>query len=200
MLLHVRQSAYVPERLIIFELKLLCKRKAFTAIESISPLASFVLMNTRPMAHLFGPAPAPPAAFVAITMIVMMAPLHNVAQDYPVKPIRLVVPYAPGGGMDLLMRPVAQRLVQILGQPVVVDNRAGATGIMGADAVAKAQPDGYTILAAFASHYLQKFVTKNEPYDAVNDFVPVTQVARSPNMIVLHPSVPAQNVTELVLP
>ena len=145
---------------------------------------------------MFRPAPALPAAIAVIVLIV--TPLQASAQDYPAKPIRLVVPYAPGGGMDLLMRPVAQRLALVLGQSVVVDNRAGATGIIGADAVAKAQPDGYTILAAFASHYLQQFVTKNEPYDAVNDFVPVTQVAKSPNMIVLHPSVPAQNVTELV--
>ncbi len=143
--------------------------------------------------------PGPGLAYPgAIAVIVMTLPLHSTAQDYPAKPIRLVVPYAPGGGMDLLMRPVAQRLAQIVGQAVVVDNRAGATGIIGADAVAKAPPDGYTILAAFASHYLQKFVSKNEPYDAVNDFVPVTQVAKSPNMIVLHPSVPAHTVTELV--
>jgi tripartite-type tricarboxylate transporter receptor subunit TctC len=148
------------------------------------------------MSHMSGPASAVPAAIAAITLTVM--PLYATAQDYPAKPIRLVVPYAPGGGMDLLMRPLAQRLAQVVGQSVVVDNRAGATGIIGADTVAKAPPDGYTILAAFASHYLQKFVTKNEPYDAVNDFVPVTQVAKSPNMIVLHPAVPAQNVSELV--
>jgi tripartite-type tricarboxylate transporter receptor subunit TctC len=149
---------------------------------------------------MFRPGPAFFGTIAVITAITITLPLplHATAQDYPTKPIRLVVPYAPGGGTDLLMRPVAQRLGQILGHPVVVDNRGGATGIIGADAVAKAPPDGYTILAVVASHYLQRFVTKNEPYDAVNDFVPVTQIAKSPNMIVLHPSVPAQNVTELV--
>jgi tripartite-type tricarboxylate transporter receptor subunit TctC len=120
------------------------------------------------------------------------------AQDYPSKPIRLIVPYAPGGGLDLLMRPVAQRLSQLLGQPVVVDNRAGATGVIGADIAAKSPPDGYTLLAAFGSHTLQPFVSKNVPYDAVNDFVPITVVAKTPNMIVVHPSIAVHNVAALV--
>jgi tripartite-type tricarboxylate transporter receptor subunit TctC len=147
---------------------------------------------------IFQPCPAARATIALLAAIAATLPLHTSAQDYPTKPIRLVVPYAPGGGTDLLMRPVAQRLAQIVGQPVVVDNRGGATGIIGADAVAKAQPDGYTLLAVVASHYLQPFVSKHVPYDAVDDFVPVTQVAKSPNMIVLHPAVPAQNVSELV--
>ncbi len=151
-------------------------------------------MPIKPESPVFGSGPA----IAAIAAMTLALPLYVCAQAYPLKPIRLVVPYAPGGGTDLLMRPVAQRLGQIFGQTIVVDNRGGATGIIGADAVAKAPPDGYTLLAVVASHYLQQFVNKNEPYHAVNDFVPVTQIAKSPNMIVLHPAVPAHNVTELV--
>jgi tripartite-type tricarboxylate transporter receptor subunit TctC len=134
---------------------------------------------------------------IALTAL-LAAPLAAFAQAYPTKPIRLIVPYAPGGGLDLFTRPVAAKLAEQLGQPVVVENRAGATGIIGADVVAKSTPDGYTILAAFASQYLQPFVSKNVPFDNLRDFTPIIGAARAPNTIVVNAAVPVSSMKELI--
>jgi tripartite-type tricarboxylate transporter receptor subunit TctC len=134
---------------------------------------------------------------IALTAV-LAAPLAAFAQAYPTKPIRLIVPYAPGGGLDLFTRPVAAKLAEQLGQPVVVENRAGATGIIGADVVAKSAPDGYTILAAFASQYLQPFVSKNVPFDNLRDFTPIIGAARAPNTIVVNAAVPVGSMKELI--
>jgi tripartite-type tricarboxylate transporter receptor subunit TctC len=136
--------------------------------------------------------------FRILLAALLSAPLVGFAQTYPTKPIRLIVPYAPGGGLDLFTRPVAIKLGEQLGQPIVVENRAGATGIIGADVVAKAAPDGYTILAAFASQYLQPFVSKNVPFDGLRDFTPIIAAARAPNTIVVNSAVPVGSLKDLI--
>lgn len=120
-------------------------------------------------------------------------------QSYPVKAVRLVVPYPPGGGADLLARPIAQALGDKLGQSVVVDNRGGATGMIGTDIVAKSPADGYTMLMASSAEVaLNVAVYSKMSYDPERDLAPVTQVASSPLVLVVHPSLPARNVKEFI--
>jgi tripartite-type tricarboxylate transporter receptor subunit TctC len=109
------------------------------------------------------------------------------AQSYPSRPIRMVVPTSPGGVTDTAARAVAPRLAEALGQPIVVDNRAGAGGIIGTDIVAKAAPDGYTVLAVFDSFVSNPHVFRNAPYDVVRDFAPVSMMIRGPQLVVVHP-------------
>ncbi|HYH43184.1 MAG TPA: tripartite tricarboxylate transporter substrate binding protein [Burkholderiales bacterium] len=121
------------------------------------------------------------------------------AQPYPAKPLRLVVPFAAGGGSDLVARTVAQKLTEALGQPVVVDNRAGAAGTIGAEIVAKSPPDGHTLLMGSSGPLaINPSLYAKLPYDAARDFAPVALVTVMPFMIVTHPSLPAQSVKELV--
>ncbi len=121
------------------------------------------------------------------------------AQDYPSKPIRLVVPFAAGGATDVLARLVGERLTASLGQQVVVDNRPGAGGNIGSDLVARAEPDGYTILmGAVGTHAINPSLYPKMPYDPVKDFAPVTLVASVPNVLVVNPEVPANSVQELI--
>jgi tripartite-type tricarboxylate transporter receptor subunit TctC len=120
-------------------------------------------------------------------------------QNYPVRPVRLVVPYPPGGGADLLARPIAQALGDKLGQSVVVDNRGGATGMIGTDIVAKSPADGYTMLMASSAEVaLNVAVYSKMSYNPERDLAPVTQVAASPLVLVVHPSLPAKNVKEFI--
>ena len=120
-------------------------------------------------------------------------------QAYPAKPIRMMVGFAPGGGTDIVGRIVAQKLGEALGQQIIVDNRAGASGQLAAELVAKAAPDGYTIMMAHiaAISILPSLVTKL-PYDPLKDFAPVSLAAIGPNLLVVHPSVPAKSVKELI--
>lgn len=121
------------------------------------------------------------------------------AQNYPSKTIRLIVPFSPGGGTDFFARVVATKLTQVLGQPVVVDNRAGAGGIIGTDLVAKAAPDGYTLLMGHTGTLaINPSLYTKIPYDPVRDFSPVSLVAISPLVLVTNPSVPVKTVKELV--
>ena len=121
------------------------------------------------------------------------------AQSYPTKPVRIIVPYPAGGSTDIIARVAATQLSERLKQPFVVENRAGASGAIGSAAVAQAAPDGYTLVMGTASsHGINSALYKNLPYDAVKDFAPVTVVATTPNIIVVHPSVPAQNLQELL--
>jgi tripartite-type tricarboxylate transporter receptor subunit TctC len=121
------------------------------------------------------------------------------AQAYPTKPIRLVVGFAPGGGTDIIARAMAPKLSELLGQQVVVENRAGASGTIGADAVAKAAPDGYTLLMGHAiSNAMAPNVLAKVPYDSANDFTAIHYIGYVPNVLVVHPSVAAKNVEELV--
>ena len=120
------------------------------------------------------------------------------APTFPAKPIRLIVPFAPGGGTDFVGRLVAQKLTDALGQPVVVDNRAGASGTIGADIVAKAPPDGYTIGMISAEHTIVPSMMKKMPYRLAGDFAPVTQSTTQFYIMVVNPAVPAQSVKELI--
>lgn len=121
-----------------------------------------------------------------------------VAQDYPSKPIRLVVPFPPGGGTDIVTRTVTQKLAEILGASFVVDNRGGAGGSIGTEIVAKSPPDGYALVMVSGSHTINPSLYKKLPYDSVNDFSPITLVVSGPGILVVHPSVPAKNVRELI--
>jgi tripartite-type tricarboxylate transporter receptor subunit TctC len=121
------------------------------------------------------------------------------AQDYPSKPIRLIVPFSPGGGNDTVARLVGDSLGKRLGQPVVVDNRAGAGGVVGAEAAAKSAPDGYTLfLGGVGSHAINPNLHKDLPYDPIRDFAPVSLLASAPLALVVHPSVAAQSVQQLI--
>ena len=120
------------------------------------------------------------------------------AQPYPVKPIRLVVPVPPGGSNDVLSRITAQAMSPGLGQPVVIDNRSGAAGMIGADNIAKSAPDGYSLLNIQASFVANPALRSKMPYDTLNDFVFVGMMARAPLLAVVHPSLPVKNIKELV--
>ena len=121
------------------------------------------------------------------------------AQKYPTKPIRLIVPFAAGGSTDAIARVLGQRLGEKLGQQFIVDNRTGANGNIGTDIVAKAQPDGYTLLMAFdATMVINPSAYAKLPFDPVKDFAPITKVAALPLILVAHPSFPANNVKELI--
>ncbi len=121
------------------------------------------------------------------------------AQPYPTKAVRMVVPFAAGAGSnDIMARLVAQKLSDSLGQQVVVDNRPGASGIIGTELVAKAPPDGYTVLMMSLTFTVNPSLYKKLPYDTLRDFAPVTLVASAPLMLVVHPSVPAKAVSEFI--
>ena len=121
------------------------------------------------------------------------------AQDkYPSRPIRLVIPFAPGGGSDVTARLLGPRVAERLGQTVVIDNRPAASGVVGANIVAKAVPDGYTLLGTTVTFVINGTLQKGLPYDAFKDFTPITQVIVSPFGLLLHPSVPAKTVKELI--
>lgn len=121
------------------------------------------------------------------------------AQTWPAKPIRLIVPYPPGGTTDLLGRGIGQKLSESLGQQVVIENRPGAGGSIGADLAAKSRPDGYTLLlGTIATHAINPNLYPDNPYDPVKDFAPVALVATMPNLLVVNPSVPAKSVRELI--
>jgi len=120
------------------------------------------------------------------------------SRDYPIKPIRVIVPYAPGGGTDTTARILAQKLTDKWGQSVIVDNRPGAAGIIGSDIVAKATPDGYTLLVVAGAHAINPSLYSKLPYDTVKDFAPVAFLVTAPNILVVNPSIPATSVKELI--
>lgn len=121
------------------------------------------------------------------------------AQSYPSRAIRLIVPYPPGGGVDGSARVIAQALSEQLGQQVVVENRAGATGRIGTEIVAKAPPDGYTLLlGSGAPNAVVPSVTPNLPYDAIKDFAPISLIATTDYVLLVHPSLPVQSVKQLI--
>ncbi len=120
------------------------------------------------------------------------------AQPYPVKPIRFLVPFAPGGGADLMARLVTARMADKLGQPMVVDNRPAASGIVATDLTAHAAPDGYTVLACTSNHAGYPHMYRKLPFDISKDFEYVTQATLSPLVVVIHPSVPAKTMQEFI--
>jgi tripartite-type tricarboxylate transporter receptor subunit TctC len=139
------------------------------------------------------------ALALAILAAWLVAPLDALAQAYPTRPVRIVVPYPPGGGVDGIARPIAERLSQKWGQPVIVDNKPGAATIIGAEFVAKAAPDGYTLLLTSDSTITSNpHIYPKLPYDPVKDLAPVTQLIVLPQMVVAHPSLMASSLRELV--
>ena len=131
-------------------------------------------------------------------LVLLMLPGFALGQAFPSKPVRIVVAFAPGGIADFAARSFSQKLSEAIGQAVVVENRPGAGGITGAEVVARAAPDGYTLLVTSISHTINPSVRKSLPFDAVRDFTPVTLVTDAPNFLVIHPSLPARSVKELV--
>ena len=132
------------------------------------------------------------------TLFALPAPPAIGADAYPQKPIRLVVPFAPGGGTDLLARAVSDRLTQVLGVSVIIDNRAGAGSTIGTAMVARAAPDGYTYLFTSASYTFSPNFYRDLPYDPIKDFKPITMFGSLPNVLVVHPSMPVKSVKELL--
>lgn len=138
-------------------------------------------------------------ALIATTLAAVTATGWAIAQSYPVKPIRLIVPFSPGGGTDIIARIIGKPLHERLAQPVVIDNRAGADGIIGAEAAAKAAPDGYTlILGTNTTHAVNAVLYPKLPYDPVRDFMPITMVGTYAFILVVHPSVPVKSVKNLI--
>jgi tripartite-type tricarboxylate transporter receptor subunit TctC len=137
---------------------------------------------------------------VAVAMLGTLAAVSCVfAQSYPAKPIRFVVNFAPGGGTDIVARAMAAEFTKTLGQQVIVENRAGGNGNIGADVVAKAAPDGYTaLIATNAAIVINPHLYKKLSYDPLKDLAPVSQIATLPFVLVTHPSVPARNLKELI--
>ena len=133
---------------------------------------------------------------VAGAVLVLAYPAQ--AQNYPVRPVRMIVPFSPGGAADVPGRMLMQKLTEALGQQVVVDNRPGAGGTIGADLAAKAAGDGYTLLMISNTHVISASLYKKLPYDSLNDFAPVLQFGDAPNVLVVHPALPVKSVRELV--
>ena len=119
--------------------------------------------------------------------------------NYPSKPIRMIVPSAPGSGPDIMARAIGQKLTEALGQAIVIDDKPGAGGIIGSEAAAKAPPDGYTLIMSNAgAHTVNPGLYAKLPYDPVKDFAPVTLVALAPNILIVHPTLPVRNVKDLI--
>ena len=142
------------------------------------------------------------AGLCVVAVLIASSPSWAAAQGaggFPSKTIRYIVPYPPGGPLDIVARTLAQKVAPMLGQQVLVDNRAGAGGSIGADLVAKAPADGHTILmGAVATHAINPHLYRKLPYDPIRDFTPVTLITQVPNVLVVHPSLPVTSVGDLV--
>jgi tripartite-type tricarboxylate transporter receptor subunit TctC len=139
-------------------------------------------------------------AFLCAAALALAAAGASHAQsDYPSRPLRQIVPFPPGGGVDIVTRIVAAKWGELLGQPIAVENRAGAGGNLGADIAAKAAPDGYTLLTcSVASHGVSPAIFAKLPYDAIKDFAPISLIGTTPNVLVVNPSVPVTTVKEFI--
>jgi len=135
---------------------------------------------------------------VAAFSILLASAGHSLAQGWPNRPIRMVVPYTPGGYTDLMARLVGQKISEALGQPIVFENKPGANAIIGTDTVAKAAPDGYTFGTVIAAHAVNATLNPKLPYDTLKDFTYVSLMSVAPLIMIAHPSLPANNVKELV--
>ena len=134
-----------------------------------------------------------------VLVLCVLAPALAAAQAYPIRPVRLIVPYPPGGGNDTLARIFGQKLAESWGQQVVVDNRPGAGTIIGTQLAARAAPDGYTLLlSSIATHAVAPYLYKNPGYDPVRDFTPITLLAIAPTVLCVNSSVPARSIQELI--
>ncbi|HEY5292310.1 MAG TPA: tripartite tricarboxylate transporter substrate binding protein [Burkholderiales bacterium] len=137
--------------------------------------------------------------FLSLIVVALSCAAFPALAEYPDKPVKIIVPYPPGGTTDILARVIAQRLSERLKQSFVVENRGGASGAIGTQAVAKSPADGYTLcMGTIGTHGINSALFKNLPYDAVKDFAPITIVGITPNVLTVHPSVPAKNLQELL--
>jgi len=153
-------------------------------------------MRAAPRATRIEPMQRLASLFCAAALLLPATALHA-QTGYPNRPIRLIVPYPPGAGTDIIARTVGQKLGEILGQQIVIDNRGGGGGVIGADAGAKAPPDGYTMVLVTSTFAMTPTLQK-PPYDPVRDFTPLVLLAAVPNILVVNPSIPAANLQELI--
>lgn len=139
-------------------------------------------------------------AWMAVSLLSLtpLSQAHAQENAYPNNPIRLVVTFSPGGSVDIIARLIGPKLSELLGQPVVVENRSGASGIIGTDAVAKSKPDGYTLMMHTIPFVANQHLYKSLPYDTSSDFTPVSLIAASPSVLVVNPSLPVHSVKELI--
>jgi tripartite-type tricarboxylate transporter receptor subunit TctC len=137
------------------------------------------------------------AAVYTFASVALAGAAH--AQNYPVKPVRMIVPFVPGGNTDIIARAFSPAMSEIIGQQIVVENRGGAGGVIGTEVVARAAPDGYIILMVSAGHTINPAMVKKLPYDSVKDFAPISIIADVPTAFVVHPSLPAKSVKEFIV-
>ncbi|MGZ8265390.1 MAG: Bug family tripartite tricarboxylate transporter substrate binding protein [Burkholderiales bacterium] len=136
-------------------------------------------------------------AALCIAALTIAAATHA-QQPYPAKPVRMIIPFAPGGNTDIIGRVFAPKMGEFLGQNVIIDNRGGAGGTIGTEAASRAAPDGYTLLMVSAGHTINPSMIRKLPYDSVKDFTPIGIIADVPTAFVVHPSLPAKNVKEFI--
>jgi len=146
------------------------------------------------LVHLLAPLVTPLVA----PLVAFALASNAVAQTFPARPVRLFIPYPPGGSAELLARPIAERLGEVWGQPVVLDFKAGAGGAIATDALAKSAPDGHALIMVLAAHAINPSLYPKLPYDTLKDFTPVVLAATLPLVLEVNPAVPARNVTELI--
>jgi tripartite-type tricarboxylate transporter receptor subunit TctC len=139
-----------------------------------------------------------PAFRFVVGALALCVWLPAAAQNYPVKTVRLISPFPPGGSVDVVGRLVAAKLSEQLGQQVVVDNRSGASGNIGTEVVANAPPDGYTLLIQTIPFVVNQFLLSRVPYDPIRDFAPVSLMTSSPSLVTVHPSLPVRTIKELI--
>ena len=135
---------------------------------------------------------------VIFMLLALCAALPVTAQNYPVKTVRLISPFPPGGSVDVVGRLLAAKLTENLGKQVIVDNRSGASGIIGTELVAKAPPDGYTLLINTLPLVTNQFLMVRVPYDPIRDFEPISMVTSSPSLVTVHPSMPVRSIKQLI--
>ncbi len=133
-----------------------------------------------------------------LPLLLALTPLAALAQNFPTKPIRLISPFPPGGSVDVVGRLIAAKLIENVGQQVIVENRSGASGNIGMEHAARAAPDGYTLVMNTIPLVANQFLLSRVPYDPVRDFAPISHVTSSPSLVTVHPSVPARSVKELI--
>ena len=131
-------------------------------------------------------------------LIALGVAASSLAQPYPSRPVRFIAPFAAGGGSDLIARKLAQKLTEALGQPVVVDNRTGGSGVIGTEIVAKSPPDGLTIMMTTPTFTVNPSLMAKLPYDNIRDFAPISLIATAPHLLAVHPSLPAKSVKDVV--
>ena len=135
---------------------------------------------------------------VLAALLAALASTALCAQSYPVKPVRMIIPFAPGGNTDIIGRVFAPKFSEALGQQVIIDNRGGAGSTIGTELAAKSPPDGYVLLMVSAAHTINPAMAKKLPYDSIRDFVPISVIADVPTAFMIHPALPAKNVKEFI--